>query len=81
MQGSARSGSPEDQATWSVFVIRIVLDDLSVGYGLPQFPNRDPPHDALVNRMLRKLEFAAGNPLSNLIDQDSMAPASNLPEP
>jgi hypothetical protein len=31
--------------------------------------------------MLRKLEFAAGNPLSNLIDQDSMAPASNLPEP
>jgi hypothetical protein len=58
VQRPSRIRESQNQATWAVLVIRVVLDNLtSARYGLLNFHHRDVADDVLVNGMFRELEL------------------------
>jgi hypothetical protein len=69
MERAAGSGYTQHQATWTVFVIGVVLNDLAARDCLPQLGDRDSPLNALIECVLRKLERPACDLRSNSIGQ------------
>ena len=69
MERAAGSGYTQDQATRTVFVIGVVLNDLAARDCLPQLGDRDSPLNALIECLLRKLERPACDLRSNSIGQ------------
>jgi hypothetical protein len=55
-----------DQTAWTVLVVRVVFNDFSVEDGLSQLKHADASDDALIDRMLRKLETVCGDLFTNL---------------
>lgn len=45
----------------AVLVVRVVFDDFSIGDGFSQLLDADASDDALIDRMLRKLELIVGD--------------------
>ena len=58
VQRLSRPREPEDEATRALFVIRVVLDQFALRDGVANILHADPPNDALIGRMLRKLELS-----------------------
>jgi len=69
MEWAAASGFTQHQATRTVFVIGVVLNDLAARDSLPQLGDRDSPLNALIERVLRKFERPACDFRSNSIGQ------------
>ena len=69
MKGPRCHRPTEDQATRALFIVGVILDDLTAGDGLTQLLHADAPQDTLIDRMLRKLELVRSNLVSYLFDQ------------
>ncbi len=57
MQGSFIGCRAGDQTAWSILIVRVVFDDLTVGYCFAYLLYADTPHNALVNSMPGELEL------------------------
>lgn len=57
MQRSFIGSRAEDQTAWPVLVVRIILDDLAVGYCFAYLLHADTSQEALVDGVPGKLEL------------------------
>ena len=69
-----------NQATWSVLVFWVVLNNLTIEDRFPDFRHADASDDGLINRMLRKLEFIDSNLRPYLVNH-RLAELANPPPP
>ncbi len=69
MNRSVHSRETQDQATWAILILGIILNDRASGYRFPNFLNADVSQDSLVNCVLRKLEKICCNLGANRFDQ------------
>jgi hypothetical protein len=70
VQRSAVSGKAQNETTWAVLVIRVVLDDLTVRERLSQLLNADASQDAVINGVFRKLKITSFDLGPYLFDHD-----------
>lgn len=70
MERTSGVGKAEYQTTWSVLVLRIILNHLGVIQEcFFQFSNTDAPNNTLVNGMFREFILSLTNFFNNFIEQ------------
>jgi hypothetical protein len=74
MQWPSFSGPSQDQATRSVFILRVIFNHLRIAEDFSDFLYTDATNNALVNSMLGKLKLLDANFLSYLINQRHAQP-------
>src|SRR5205807_9188512 len=68
VQRSVGRRQAENQTTRTIFVIRVIFDDFATVNCLAQLLNANPPQNALVSSMFRKLKQSGGNLSANLVN-------------
>ena len=68
MEWLARSGEPEDQTTWAIFVVGIVFNHFADRERLAELLDADAPKDTLIQSMLGELEVSRRNLVPNSLN-------------
>ncbi len=61
VQRAIGQGEAEDQTAWTVLVVWILFNDLSLGYSLTHLLHADMADDALVNGVLGEFKLAVSD--------------------
>jgi len=78
VQGPSTRRETEQQRTWRIFVVGIVLDQLSSCARLPNFLFADVPLDYTPEGVATEFKFASGKLASNILKRFHLAAASMM---